>query len=546
MGARGGFAQRPNAQLFVVPRLAEKETCKEKPVVIDDDALIDDKVVDWVEKLLDHDDIDMVSKLSSWQNATKSLESFVNVVARAEAWGAVDPTAPIEGFKPPCQLSGPGAVIKLGFASASAERQHTLPSQSPAAAAVSAAPIKSGQRSSDLISENFQWTEVDVDLLAEDTCGVPLEQGRLTASASSGYSCSIHQNPPFLYWAARHKYMWHRKWAIPTITVEVHRSPVTPAPAGPLFVMLSSGTLRDDEPGMHDTGLTGQCQAELELDSYGHGTVRFTRILFKHTSFNCGSRPFHLVVTILAAPPVTAGGGASNLLDVTSSFALGMGAGMGAPHSYCEGAPSFVDGVRSMDYPLADEASSAIKWRKYLTAGGAPPSIEGGANTPPRIPIMSLISTPIHVDARKRSKGERSDAAPDDVRLLQRADAGSSTMRAQAGHGHVQADQTPQQWASSMPNQWAVQRMGGTAAAQQWATQQKEVIERQAAAAQQWMEQQQAATTQQWARQQWAAQQWAAHQDVLQKSVSAQQSAAQAALLEVASASSLSFSPGLW
>ena len=30
------------------------------------------------------------------------------------------------------------------------------------------------------------------------------------------------------------------------------------------------------------------------------GETTFSSLLFRHTSFNCGNRPFHLVVTILA------------------------------------------------------------------------------------------------------------------------------------------------------------------------------------------------------------------------------------------------------
>ena len=30
------------------------------------------------------------------------------------------------------------------------------------------------------------------------------------------------------------------------------------------------------------------------------GETTFSSLLFRHTSFNCGNRPFHLVVTVLA------------------------------------------------------------------------------------------------------------------------------------------------------------------------------------------------------------------------------------------------------
>ena len=72
-----------------------------------------------------------------------------------------------------------------------------------------------------------------------------------------------------------------------------------PSPGGepPVYVVVSAGTLRDgsDGIGLYDQGLGGECQRRLML-----GQTTFSSLLFKHTSFNCDSRPFHLVVTVLA------------------------------------------------------------------------------------------------------------------------------------------------------------------------------------------------------------------------------------------------------
>ena len=100
-----------------------------------------------------------------------------------------------------------------------------------------------------------------------------------------------------------------------------------PSPGGepPVYVVVSAGTLRDgsDGIGLYDRGLggvtaaansspssnthpgpgpspgpdpnPGECQRRLML-----GQTTFSSLLFKHTSFNCDSRPFHLVVTVLA------------------------------------------------------------------------------------------------------------------------------------------------------------------------------------------------------------------------------------------------------
>ena len=91
-----------------------------------------------------------------------------------------------------------------------------------------------------------------------------------------------------------------------------------------LWCMCSSGTFRDGLPGLHDTGLTGECQVRRDsgvatssscfytvcfiLDTLHFvpgasrlGVATFSSLLFQHTSFNCGNRPFHLVVTVLAS-----------------------------------------------------------------------------------------------------------------------------------------------------------------------------------------------------------------------------------------------------
>ena len=72
-----------------------------------------------------------------------------------------------------------------------------------------------------------------------------------------------------------------------------------PSPGGepPVYAVITAGTLRDgsDGIGLYDQGLGGECQRRLML-----GQTTFSSLLFKHTSFNCDSRPFHLVVTVLA------------------------------------------------------------------------------------------------------------------------------------------------------------------------------------------------------------------------------------------------------
>ena len=62
--------------------------------------------------------------------------------------------------------------------------------------------------------------------------------------------------------------MWHKKWCLPRIQVHVTQGgvPLSSSTFGNgsgvrLSAMCSSGTFRDGQPGLHDTGLTGECQA---------------------------------------------------------------------------------------------------------------------------------------------------------------------------------------------------------------------------------------------------------------------------------------------
>ena len=116
---------------------------------------------------------------------------------------------------------------------------------------------------------------------------------------------------PLLFWPERARWMWHKKWTLPKLHVQVtsNGKPVGggwaaagPIPGGepPVYVVVSAGTLCDGSDGVSgsltDQGLGGgENQRRLVA-----GETTFSSLLFKHTSFNCGSRPFHLVVTVLA------------------------------------------------------------------------------------------------------------------------------------------------------------------------------------------------------------------------------------------------------
>ena len=119
---------------------------------------------------------------------------------------------------------------------------------------------------------------------------------------------------PLLYSAERRTWLWHKKWRLPKL--QVHAScngkpvggrlcpfPALHNPSGavgepPVFVVVSAGTLRDASSGgvgLSDQGLSGDRQKRLIA-----GEAGFSSLLFQNTSFNCGNRPFHLVVSVLA------------------------------------------------------------------------------------------------------------------------------------------------------------------------------------------------------------------------------------------------------
>jgi hypothetical protein len=103
------------------------------------------------------------------------------------------------------------------------------------------------------------------------------------------------------------------------------------------------------------------------------GETTFSSLLFRQTSFNCGGRPFHLVVSALAPP----------------------------------------------SHPLAIAA----------LANGEVPAPTGLAPLPEQMVVLaSLCSSRIVVDARKRTTGERPDADESDVRLVRRPRGGGGVV----------------------------------------------------------------------------------------------------------------------
>jgi len=192
---------------------------------------------------------------------------------------------------------------------------------------------------------SFEWTVCNCPIRT-DPSGAPLA-APVSASGAAGYGITVALQTPLLYWNERARWMWHKKWCLPRITVLVTEPP---PPAGhptlsacgvSLVAIISCGTLRPGAAELGDQGLHGECSQRLHM-SGAELEATFSSLQLLHTSFNCGNRPFHLFVTIAAHGP---------------------------------------QGLQ---------------------------------------PLTCVSSPPIHVDARKRTKGERPGSSASDVRLMAR------------------------------------------------------------------------------------------------------------------------------
>lgn len=180
----------------------------------------------------------------------------------------------------------------------------------------------------------------------------------MPATADEGrLQLDISLHLPLLYWEERRQWMWHKKWCLPRLRARLRSLPSGAQPAWhSLHVMVSAGTIpkgQTVELELVDQGLLGTCQQPLE-----GGEAVFSSLQFKHTSFNCGGRSFHLVVSLIA---------------------------------------------------VLSEVEQAHEHR-----------LRG---------VVCYCSSPIHVDARKRSKVERPCASANDIRLQHRGHDPFSTVQ---------------------------------------------------------------------------------------------------------------------
>ena len=153
----------------------------------------------------------------------------------------------------------------------------------------------------------FTWSECH-NLAIPDTAGLPVRKPVVWPAVR----LQVQLQLPLLYWAERQRWMWHKKWTLPKMHMRVtcDGKPVggvaLPGGEPPVYVLVSAGTIPEGGEGtggyttpngvsMYDQGLGGECQRRLVT-----GKTTVSSLLFQNTSFNCGNRPFRLVVTVLA------------------------------------------------------------------------------------------------------------------------------------------------------------------------------------------------------------------------------------------------------
>ena len=152
----------------------------------------------------------------------------------------------------------------------------------------------------------FTWSECH-NLAITDAAGLLVRKPVVWPAVNLQVKLQL----PLLYWTERHRWMWHKKWTLPKLHMNVTCDGIPlggmalPGGEPPVYVVVSAGTMPESSDGtggytsphgsLYDQGLGGECQRRLLA-----GKTTVSSLLFQNTSFNCGNRPFRLVVTVLA------------------------------------------------------------------------------------------------------------------------------------------------------------------------------------------------------------------------------------------------------
>jgi hypothetical protein len=136
----------------------------------------------------------------------------------------------------------------------------------------------------------FEWTPCACPV-RYDASGNPIIP---RGSAPAGLDTLVELQAPLLYWNERQRWMWHKKWCLPRITVTLSelipgalaRAIGTDTPAvdisqQPLLAMISCGTLRAGHTELHDQGLSGDCVQRLIRTAGGQLEATFSSLLFQ-------------------------------------------------------------------------------------------------------------------------------------------------------------------------------------------------------------------------------------------------------------------------
>eukprot|EP00310_Coccolithus_braarudii_P021989 CAMPEP_0183347026 /NCGR_PEP_ID=MMETSP0164_2-20130417/11974_1 /TAXON_ID=221442 /ORGANISM="Coccolithus pelagicus ssp braarudi, Strain PLY182g" /LENGTH=440 /DNA_ID=CAMNT_0025518393 /DNA_START=172 /DNA_END=1494 /DNA_ORIENTATION=+ len=146
----------------------------------------------------------------------------------------------------------------------------------------------------------FEWKPSPF-LVCTDASGNTIDPTALPRHHVFKGQLDIALQTPLLFCSERSRWMWHKKWCLPRVLVRLKHPAACYAAFGPrsscqLRALISAGTIRDGREELVDASLTGTCERLLDES----GQAIFSSLQLTNTSFNCGNRPFILVVTLIS------------------------------------------------------------------------------------------------------------------------------------------------------------------------------------------------------------------------------------------------------
>lgn len=103
----------------------------------------------------------------------------------------------------------------------------------------------------------------------------------------------VHCDKPMLYSETKKQWMWHKKWTLPRISVQLYSQGALLTSAAGLAVHIAAAVFNSEDQCFDDVGLTGTT-----TNTAVGGICAFQSLFFKSTSYNHKSQCFHLIVGV--------------------------------------------------------------------------------------------------------------------------------------------------------------------------------------------------------------------------------------------------------